>query len=242
VNQQLAAPVLYLLDTILPSVPPQTLRSYYSTTIPSLIVILDALFASNSSSEGAAAVIKSTIGAIESLIVAQDFAAWKSRDEKGVQHVFTGYLVANGMDPRPKVRRRVLGAIRTVLMSPPANPSGTHPASESSATICFHTVQAQFGQGKKKKGKDGGERDVKAVHSLHLLKAVGSAVAWPKSSIRELVELLLKLSSESYDEIVRLAALEVFQVIFGQACQEMNAERLREVIQVSSPLDCIDNR
>jgi hypothetical protein len=119
-------------------------------------------------------------------------------------------------------------------MSPPANPSGTHPAGDGTATICFHTVQAQFGQGKKKKGKDGGERDVKAVHSLHLLKAVGSAVAWPKSSIRELVELLLKLSSESYDEIVRLAALEVFQVIFGQACQEMNAERLREVIQVSS--------
>lgn len=232
VNQQLAAPVLYLLDTTLPSVPQQTLRSYYSSLIPSLIAVLDTLLTSNSNSEGTAAVIKSSIGAIESLIVAQDFTAWKSRDERGVQHVFTGYLLANGMDPRPKVRRRVLGAIRTVLMSPPANPSGTHPAAEGTATVCFHTVQTQFGQAKKKHAKDGGEKNAKAVHSLHLLKAVGSAVAWPKSSIRELVELLLKLSSESFDDIIRLAASEVFQVIFAQASEEMNAERLREIIQV----------
>ena len=159
-----------------------------------------------------------------------------------VQHVFTGYLVGNGMDPRPKVRKRVLEAIKKVLTNPPANPSATHPAGDGTAMICFHTVQAQFGQAKKKKGKDGGERDAKAVHSLHLLKTVASAVSWPKSSVRELVELLLKLSSEVYDGIIRLAALEVFQVIFGQASEEMNAERLREVIEVLPCHHYPDNR
>jgi ribosomal RNA-processing protein 12 len=182
-------------------------------------------------SEGTAAIIKSTIGAIESLLLAQDFAAWKSRDEMGVQHVFTGYLVSNGMDPRPKVRKRVLEAIKNVLANPPANPSAVHPAGDGTATVCFHTVQAQFGQ-KKKKTKVGGERDAKAVHSLQLLKAVASAVPWPKTSMRELVELLLKLSSEGYDDIVRLAALEVFQVIFGQASQDMDAQRLQQVLEV----------
>ena len=120
-------------------------------------------------------------------------------------------------------------------MNPPASPTALHPAAEGTAMICFHAVQAEFGHTKKKhKGKEGGDRDAKAVHSLHLLKTVASAVTWPKSSMRELVELLLRLSSETYDDIVRLAALEVFQVIFGQASEEMNAERLREVIDVPS--------
>jgi len=148
------------------------------------------------------------------------------------QHVFTGYLIGNGMDPRPKVRRRVLEAIRKVLSNPPANPSGLHPAGDGTAAVCFHTVQAQFNQSKKKKANEGGERDAKAVHALQLLKTVASAVPWPKSSIRELVELLLKLSSEAYDDIIRLAALEVFQVIFAQATEEMNTQRLREVLEV----------
>jgi len=234
VNHQLATPVLYLLDVILPSVAPQTLRAYYSRTVPSLVAVLETLSETpNTGSEGVAAIIKSTVGALETLLLAQDFGAWKSRDELSVQHVFTGYLVGNGMDPRPKVRKRVLEAIKKVLSNPPASPNALHPAADGTATICFHTVQAHFGQTKKKhKGVEGDERDAKAVHSLHLLKTVASAVAWPKSSMRELVELLLKLSAESYDDIVRLAALEVFQVIFGQASEEMNAERLREVLEV----------
>jgi hypothetical protein len=97
--------------------------------------------------------------------------------------------------------------------------------------MCFNTVQAQFSV-KKKKVKESGERDVKGVYSLQLLKAVASAMPWPKASIRDLVELLLKLSSERYDDIVRLAALEVFQVIFGQASQDMNAERSQQVLEV----------
>jgi hypothetical protein len=139
------------------------------------------------------------------------------------------------MDSRPKVRKRVLEAIKNVLMNPPGNPSALHPAGDGTAMICFHTVQAQFSQTKKKKST-GGERDAKAVHSLYLLKTVASAVTWPKSSMRDLVELLLRLSSEVYDDHIRLAALEVFQVIFGQASEEMNAERLREVIEVAFPL------
>lgn len=137
------------------------------------------------------------------------------------------------MDPRPKVRKRVLDAIKKILTNPPANPSTLHPAGDGTAEICLHTVRVHFNQGKKKP-KEEGERESKAVHALHLLKTVASAVTWPKSSMRELVELLLQLSSETYDNIVRLAALEVFQVIFGQASQEMDADRLREVIDVSS--------
>jgi ribosomal RNA-processing protein 12 len=233
VNHQLAAPVVYLMDVVLPSVPPQTLRSFYSRTIPSLVALLETLSISHGSgSEGTAALIRSAIGAVESLLVAQDFNAWRSRDEMSVQHVFTGYLVGYGMDLRPKVRKRVLEAIQSVLSNPPANPTGLHPAGDGTATICFHTVQAQFGQSKKKKGKEVNERDAKSVYSLQLLKTVASAVPWPKTSIRELVELLLKLSSEAYDDIIRLAALEVFQVIFEQATEEMDSQRLREVIEV----------
>jgi len=175
--------------------------------------------------------IKSTIGAIESLVVAQDFQAWKSRDEMSVQHVYTGYFLGLGMDPRPKVRKRVLEAIKKVLANPPANPTALHPAADGTAAICFNTVQAQFGP-VKKKAKEVTVNNGKAVHSLQLLKTVASAITWPKASMRDLVELLLKLSSESYDDIVRLAALEVFQVIFGQASAEMNKERLREVLDV----------
>jgi ribosomal RNA-processing protein 12 len=226
--------VLYLLDVILPYVTPQTLRGYYSRTIPSLVAVLEALSSNPNTSEGTAAMIKSTIGSIESLLLAQDFQAWKSRDEMSVQHVYTGYFLGLGMDPRPKVRKRVLEAIKKVLANPPANPTALHPAADGTAAICFNTVQAQFGP-VKKKAKDGAASNGKAVHSLHLLKTVASAITWPKTSVRDLVELLLKLSSESYEDIVRLAALEVFQVIFGQASEEMNKDRLREVLEVCLP-------
>jgi ribosomal RNA-processing protein 12 len=176
--------------------------------------------------------MKSAIGTIETLLLAQEFTAWKSWDEMSVQPVFTAYIVGNGISSHPKARKRALEAIKKVLTNPPAHPTAVHPAAEGTAADCFHTVQAQFGQAKKKKTKDAGDRDAKAVHSLHLLKTVASAVPWPKSSIRELVELLLQLSSEAYDDIVRLAALEVFQVIFSQASEEMKVDRLREVIEV----------
>ena len=151
-NYQLAGPVLYLLDVVLPSVTPQTLRSNYSRTVPTLIAVLDALsLMSDNVSEGTAAIIRSALGAVESLVLAQDFSSWKSDNERGVQAVFTTYLLGSGMDHRPKVRKRALEAIEKILTNPPAHPSATHPAADDTAAICFHTVQAQFSQSKKNK-------------------------------------------------------------------------------------------
>jgi ribosomal RNA-processing protein 12 len=235
VNYQLAAPVLYLLDLVLPLVPPQTLRTYFLRTIPTLVAVLDA--ANSAHTEGSAAVARSIIGAIETLLLAQDFSAWKSRDEMSVLGVFTGYIMGSGTDSRPKVRKRALDAVKTILDNVPANPTALHPAAEDSAMIAFHIVEGQFGS-KKGRAKGGSEKDVKAVHSLHLLKMVASAVSWPKTKIRELIELLLKLSSEVYDDNVRLSALEVFQVIFVQASEGMDASHLKEVLEVF-PSSCL---
>jgi ribosomal RNA-processing protein 12 len=221
--------VVYLLDLVLPSVPPQTLRTYYLRTIPSLVTVLDA--GANTHTEGSTAVARSTIGAMETLILAQDFAAWKSSEEMSVHRVFTGYIMSSGMDVRPKVRKRALEAVKNILENVPANPGVLHPSAEASAMIAFHTVQGQFGQ-RKVKAKEGSESGVKAVHSLHLLKAVVSAISWPETKVQDLVELLLKLSSELYDDIIRLSALEVFQVIFAQSSEEMDATRLKEVLEV----------
>ena len=222
--------MLYLLDLVLPSVPQQTLRTYYLRTVPSLVAVLDAVKGSHT--EGSTAVARSIIGAIETLLLAQGFAAWKSRGETSVLEVFTGYIIGSGTDARPKVRKRALDAVKNILENVPANPTALHPAAEESAMIAFHIVRGQFGP-KKGRGKDGPEKEVKAVHSLHLLKMVASAVSWPKTEICELVELLLQLSSESYDDNVRLSALEVFQVIFVQASDGMDATRLKEVLEVS---------
>jgi ribosomal RNA-processing protein 12 len=222
---------VYLLDIVLPSVPSQTLRTYYSRTIPCLIKLLDTLSSqSGVNSEGTAAIIKSTIGVLETLIKTQEYHAWKSGEETGVQQIFSQYILAVGIDPRPKIRKRALEAIKQILSNPPTHPSTLHPVGETTAMIAFHTVQTQFGPSSKKKKTS--ERDSKAVHSLQLLKVVASCVSWPKSNMRELVELVLKLSSETYDDIIRLAALEVFQVIFSQATDELNRERLSEILNV----------
>ena len=221
--------MLYLLDLVLPSVPPQTIRAYYLRTIPSLLAVLDA--GADNHTEGSTAVARSTLGAIETLILAQDFAAWKSREDNCVQRVFTGYIMGSGTDTRPKVRKRALDVVKNVLENVPASPSLIHPAAEEGAMIAFHIVEGQFGQ-RKGRGKEGSQKEITGVHSLHLLKTVASAISWPKGNVRELVELLLKLSSESYDDNVRLSALEVFQVIFTQASEEMDATRLKEVLEV----------
>jgi len=232
INIQLAAPVVYLIDTILEFVPLETLRTNYSHIVPSLATILENQSAGNTHSEGTAALIRSALGALERVITAQDDPAWKSREEHSVQLVFTSYIVGYSLDPRPKVRKRALEAIKHILTNPSFGRKGPHPAAEGTAMLAFHTAQAQFGQSKKKKGRDGGERDVKAVHSLNLLKVVADSLVWPKSSIQELVEFLLNLSSENYDNVVRLTALDCFEVIFAQATEDNDSGRIRELIEV----------
>ena len=233
VNTQLAAPVVYLIDTILEFVPPETLRTNYSHIVPSLATILENQSTGNTHSEGTAALIRSALGALERVLTAQDDSTWKSREEHSVQLVFTSYILGYSLDPRPKVRKRALDAIKNILTHPSVDRKGAHPAAEGTAALAFHTAQAQFGQSKKRKGRDAGERDVKAVHSLNLLKVVADSLVWPKSSIQELVEFLLNLSSENYDNVVRLTALDCFEVIFAQATEDNDTGRIREVIEVS---------
>lgn len=110
-NKELAASVVYLLDLVTSHVPPALLRSKFSQ-------ILSALAPTLTHAEIEAPLLRSSIGCLESLLVAQDAAAWDLLPAQvGPRRALAGLLTL-AVSPRPKVRKRSRDAIVQVLKSP----------------------------------------------------------------------------------------------------------------------------
>ncbi|MDA4133939.1 MAG: hypothetical protein OK454_12580, partial [Thaumarchaeota archaeon] len=121
VKKDLATSVVYLLDVVTPFTPPPLLRAKF-TQILSLLapVLLQA--------DADAPLLRPSIGCLESLLLAQDAAAWElSAAQIGPRRAVAG-LLSISLDPRPKVRKRAQEALNKVLQNPPPSPSLDHPA------------------------------------------------------------------------------------------------------------------
>ena len=236
-NKELASSVVYLLDVVTSFVPAPLLRNKFNQLFAYLLPCLANL-------EIEAALVKSAIGCLESLLAVQDNEAWTlSSSQAGPRRALCGLLTL-AQDHRPKVRKRALEAITKVLQSPPLSPSLDHPAADMSAEVAMKAVSdglvnisAQERKQRKQRTKQDDERHPGLMHALQLVRAIASASrGWPSKKIEPLCEILLQLSKSN--EWLTMIAFEIFEALLsGMASSVANVklQRLTEVIEVLRP-------
>lgn len=230
VNKELATSVVYLLDIIAPHVPAPLLRSKFSQILTSLAPVL-------THNDIEAPLIRSSVGCLESLLVAQDNAAWAlPQTQVSPGRAIAGLLVL-ASDHRPKVRKRAQDAVTHVLKNPPPSPLLDHPAADMCAETALRSVNGMAVSGKKKgKGQRPEEHQPGLMHALQLVKTIASASGgWPNKKIEPLCEVLMSIS-RSNNEYLTMSAFEIFEVIFAGMAGEISSAKLPKLMEAISEL------
>ncbi|KAF9771933.1 hypothetical protein IL306_010402 [Fusarium sp. DS 682] len=231
VNPELATPVVYLLDVVTPYAPQPLLRSKFTqilTLLAPVLLLQDA----------EAMLLRSSIGCLESLLLAQDAASWElSVSQIGPRRAVAG-LLNMSVDPRPKVRKRSQDALKKVLRNPPPSPSLDHPAADmcaQTATKNLEDLAGKIAQARKGKKADA-THDPAMIHALQLVKTVAAASGgWPSKKIESLCELLLGIA-KSGNEYMTMAAFEIFEMIFEGMTDEVSSAKLPRLMEIISEL------
>lgn len=230
VNKELATSVVYLLDLVAPHVPAPLLRSKFSQILTSLVPVL-------THHDIEAPLIRSSIGCLESLLVAQDNTAWAlPQSQIGPRRAIAGLLVL-ASDHRPKVRKRAQDAITHVLKNAPPSPSLEHPTADMCAETALRNVNDMTAVKRKSKGhKHPEEHQPGLMHGLHLVKTIASASGgWPSKKIEPLCEVLMNIS-RSNNEYLTMAAFELFEVIFAGMADELTSAKLPRLMEAITEL------
>ncbi|KAK2745703.1 hypothetical protein FQN57_003600 [Myotisia sp. PD_48] len=233
VNKDLASSVIYLLDLVASYVPAPLLRSKFSQILGSLVPALTV-------EDVEAPLLKSSVGCLQSLLIAQDLASWSLPvSETGPRRAMAGML-ALSVDHRPKVRRRVQDAIVAILKQPPPSPSLDHPAADLCAETALRTLNDSVAAAAKlqnKKGKQQPSQNEPAViHALQLVKTIATASGgWPSKKIEPLCELLMNVARSS-NEYLAVGTFEVFEVIFTKMADDFSSSKLPRLLDAISEL------
>ncbi len=230
VNKELATSVVYLLDLVAPHVPAPLLRSKFSQIFTSLAPVL-------THHDIEAPLIRSSIGCLESLLVAQDNTAWAlPQSQIGPRRAIARLLVL-ASDHRPKVRKRAQDAITHVLKNAPPSPSLEHLAADMCAETALRNVNDMTAVKRKSKGhKLPEEHQPVLMHALHLAKTIASASGgWPSKKIEPLCEVLMNIS-RSNNEYLTMAAFELFEVIFAGMADELTSAKLPRLMEAITEL------
>ncbi|KAI9799243.1 MAG: hypothetical protein M1833_004121 [Piccolia ochrophora] len=232
VNKELTTAVVYLLDVLAPFVPLPLLRSKFSQ-------ILSLLAPSLTREDAEAPLLKSAIGCLESLLLAQDGSAWAlSQTEIGPRRAVAG-LLALAVDHRPKVRKRALDALTKTLNQPPPSPALDHPAADMCAETSLRSlseIAAAAGRKRKQNGTPNDQHDPALIHALQLVKTVATASSgWPSRKIEPLCEVLLNISKSSHQYLV-MSAIEVFEAIFQGMADEVSSAKLPRLMEALAEL------
>jgi ribosomal RNA-processing protein 12 len=226
-NKDYAASTVYLLDLFTPATPAPLLRSKFP-------IILKHLVPALTRSDAEAPLIRSSIGVLESLLLAQDAAGWNiPQADISPRRAVMG-LLQLGIDERPKVRKRAQEALTKVLQNGPPGPSLEHPASDMCAASTLTSVQTLVTASEAQK-KKGGDHDPRLIHSLQLVKAVATAGTWPSKRTEPLCELLLKIAKGG-NEYLTMAALGVFEEVFAGLLEEVGGGKLDTVLDTIQEL------
>ncbi|KAK1254242.1 hypothetical protein MKX08_008237 [Trichoderma sp. CBMAI-0020] len=232
INVELATPVVYLLDVVTPFAPQPLLRSKFTQILTLLAPVLLM-------QDAEPILLRTSIGCLESLLLAQDAASWElSVTQIGPRRAVAG-LLNLALDQRPKVRRRSMDALKRVLKNPPPSPSLDHPA----ADMCAHTalknledLATQAIQARKGKKAPSTTHDPALIHALQLVKTVAAASGgWPTTKIESLCELLLNIA-KSGNEYMTMVAFEIFELMFEGMTDEVTSAKLPRLMEIISEL------
>ncbi|KAJ4326925.1 pre-rRNA processing protein [Fusarium piperis] len=229
INPELATPAVYLLDVVTPYAPQPLLRAKFTqilTLLAPVLLLQDA----------EPLLLRSSIGSLESLLLAQDAASWElSVSQIGPRRAVAG-LLNMSLDHRPKVRRRSQDALKKVLRNPPPSPSLDHPAADMCAQTALKNLEdlaTKVAQARKKKSD---AHDPAMIHALQLVKTIAAASGgWPTKKIESLCELLLGIA-KSGNEYMTMAAFEIFEMIFEGMTDEVSSAKLPRLMEIISEL------
>ena len=232
VNKELATSVVYLLDLVTPYVPIPILRSKFSQILTSLAPAL-------THQDAEAPLLRSSIGCLEMLLVAQDAGAWiLPQTQIGPRRAIAGLLIL-AVDHRPKVRKRAHDALVKVLKNPPPSPSLDHPAADMCTETALHNLNDLMQvAGKKHRARayEKEEHHPSLMHALQLVKSIAAASGgWPTKKMDSLCECLLNISKSS-NEYLTMAVFEVFEIIFAGMADETASSKLPRLMEVISDL------
>ncbi|GAP89024.1 putative ribosomal RNA-processing protein 12 [Rosellinia necatrix] len=227
-NKELTPSVVYLLDTVTPYAPQPLLRAKFTQILTLLAPVLLLAGAD-------APLLKPSIGCLESLLLAQDSAAWKlPASEISPRRAVAG-LLHLALDPRPKVRKRAQDALRKVLKNPPPSPSLDHPASDLCAETAMSSLSdlaAKAAVLKKQKKTAPGEHDPALIHALQLVKTLASASGgWPSRNLESLCELLLGIAKGGTEHMT-MAVFDIFEMIFEGMADEVASAKLPRLLEI----------
>ncbi|QLQ79242.1 hypothetical protein HG537_0B05890 [Torulaspora globosa] len=212
-NLQLATSTCYLLDLIFHYAPRTLLRSKFAEILTKI-----APFITDAKAE--APLIRSAIGCLEALLIAQDAQAWNNTQDlsitpnRGLQG-----LLQLSLDPRPKVRKRAVDGVSAVLSNPPAAPTAGHVAAVPVTIFAVNSLQEALnaaGSTSNKKLKAqaaAGETNNDIIRALRLVNAIVTTGQWPSQQIEVLCDLLLAVTKSSDQYLVK-AAFECFENLF----------------------------
>ncbi|KAI0163188.1 NUC173 domain-containing protein [Pestalotiopsis sp. NC0098] len=233
INKELTPSVVYLLDVVTPFAPHSLLRSKFTQILTLLAPVL--LLA-----DAEAPLLKPSIGCLESLLLAQDLAAWRlPTNEISPRRAVAG-LLNLALDHRPKVRKRAQDALKKVLTNPPPSPSLDHPAADLCAETAMRSLaelaEKAAASRKQRKSADG-EHDPALIHALQLIKSITLACGgWPSKNIESLCELLLGIAKTGNDHMT-MAVFDIFEMTFeGMATEEMASVKLPRLLEIIAEL------
>lgn len=229
INKELATSVVYLIDVVTPFVPAPLLRSKFSQILTSIAPLL-------TNHEIEAPLIRSSIGCLESLLLAQDAAAWAlAQTQVGPRRAVAGLLIL-AADHRPKVRKRAQDAITQVLKAPPPSPSLDHPAADMCAETTMRSLRDSIAASVTKKRKSKAETHEEQhqpglLHALQVVKTIASASGgWPSKKIEPLCELLMNIS-RSNNEYLTMAVFEIFELVFEGMADPFSSSKLPRLMK-----------
>lgn len=234
INKAVALSVVYLIDLVMPYVPALLLRLKFPQI---LIIIAPGL----TNSDTGAPLIKSSIGCIESLLIAQNSAAWAlPQTEITPRRALAGLLLL-ASDQRPKVRKRAQDAITRVLKTPPPSPSLDHPAADMCAEVAMRNLcditGANGNYNRNDKGRSHDEQlHFELIHALRSVKTIAAATGgWPSKNIEPLCGVLLNIS-KSTNEYLIIAAFEIFEIIFAGMADDFSSTKLPRLMEALTEL------
>ncbi|OAP55511.1 hypothetical protein AYL99_10484 [Fonsecaea erecta] len=226
-NNEVVTSAVYLLDLITSHVPASLLRSQFTTILSLLAPFLNASLANGP-------LVRSAIGCLESLLIAQDAAAWNLPQTQASPRQTIPVLLTLAIDSRPKIRKRAQEAITNILKNPPPGPAIDHPAAELCAVAAQNNLKNavdQAHQVRRQKGRPDDGHEPAVIHALQLTKTIAVASGgWPSKKIESLCELLLSISRSRNDYLV-MSAFEVFEVIFEGMQDEVSSSKLPRLLE-----------
>ncbi|KAK2591087.1 pre-rRNA processing protein [Conoideocrella luteorostrata] len=232
VNAELATPVVYLLDVVTPYAPPALLRSKFTQILTLLAPVLLM-------QDAEAILLRTSIGCLESLLLAQDASSWElSVSQIGPRRAVAGLLNLS-LDHRPKIRKRAQDALKKILKNPPPSPSLDHPAADMCAQTALKNLEdltVKAAEARKGKKSADSTHDPALIHALQLVKTVAAASGgWPSTKIESLCELLLGIARTG-NEYMTMAGFEIFDLIFEGMSDEVSSSKLPRLMEIISEL------